>query len=89
MSGPAPPCGMRMAPGNVAAGGFPLSQLATTLAPMVGRVVQDKTGLSGSFDFELMWTPDRGLGPARDAAAAPDAAGVSLFTAVQEQLGPP
>jgi len=87
MSGPAPPCGMRMAPGNVAAGGFPLSQLATTLAPMVGRVVQDKTGLSGSFDFELTWTPDPGPGGGRDAAPAPDTGGVSLFTAIQEQLG--
>ena len=76
-----------MMPGNVAAGGFPLSQLATTLAPMIGRVVQDKTGLSGTFDFELTWTPDRGPGAPRDAAPAPDAGGVSLFTAIQEQLG--
>lgn len=55
-----------------------------------GRVVIDKTGLTGNYDFSLRWTPldatadaggDRGPAP---PAGAEDA---SLFTAIEEQLG--
>jgi len=51
--------------------------------------VIDKTELTGNYDFELKWTPDEssagmsGDGPARSS----DAAGTSIFTALQEQLG--
>jgi uncharacterized protein (TIGR03435 family) len=45
------------------------------------RVVVDRTGLTGRFDWDLQWT----LEPLT-AAGAP-AAGISLFTALQEQLG--
>jgi hypothetical protein len=41
------------------------------------RPVVDETGLTGSFDFDLKWTPDDAAGPS----------GASLFTAIQEQLG--
>ena len=44
------------------------------------RVVVDRTGLAGKFDWDLQWTVD----PLEAAAAG---AGVSLFTAVREQLG--
>jgi bla regulator protein blaR1 len=94
---PGPPggpmsCGMRMAPGNFVAGGMPLTQLATTLSQIVGRVVQDQTGLSGQFDFELSFTPEQmPQGPPPGANAPPlppiDPNGPSLFTALQEQLG--
>lgn len=46
-----------------------------------GRVVVDHTGLTGSFDFNLEWTPDRGNG------ISPDAQFPGLFTALREQLG--
>jgi uncharacterized protein (TIGR03435 family) len=45
-----------------------------------GRMVIDKTGLSGTYDFALKWTP-------LETASAPDAESVSLFTAIEEQLG--
>jgi uncharacterized protein (TIGR03435 family) len=48
-----PPCGIRAAGGQMVAGGLPLSQLATLLSSIVQRVVIDKTGLTGNFDFEL------------------------------------
>jgi uncharacterized protein (TIGR03435 family) len=85
-------CGMRMAPGNFVAGGMPLAQLATTLSQIVGRVVQDRTGLSGQFDFELSFTPEQmPQGPPPGANGPPlppiDPNGPSLFTALQEQLG--
>lgn len=84
-------CGMRIGPGSVAAGGMRVPQFASSLSPMTGRVVQDKTGLAGQYDFEMSWTPDQGVGPGgppRDAPAPPTGdAGASLFTSIQEQLG--
>ena len=59
----------------------PLSRVPET----DGRVVINKTGLTGSYDFTLKWTPDSG-GPAGSAPAA-DNSGPSLFTALEEQLG--
>ena len=87
------PCGIRIGPGNIAANGQPMSQPASTLSIWVNRTVVDRTGLSGSFDLELSWTPDQlpqGRGD-RPPGAPPlppiDPNGPSIFTAVQEQLG--
>jgi uncharacterized protein (TIGR03435 family) len=89
--GERPRCGIRMAPGQVAGGGFPLSQLANTLSQSLQRVVVDRTGLAGNFDFDLTWTPDQmPSGPPPPGAPplpAIDPNGASIFTAVQEQLG--
>ena len=52
-----------------------------------GRMVLDKTGLTGKYDFMLKWTPDAGMGGAGDAGASAEASGPGLFTALQEQLG--
>ena len=87
------PCGMRIGPGNIAANGQPMSQLATTLSIWVNRTVVDRTGLTGSFDLELSWTPEqlpqgRGEPPPGAPPLPPiDPNGPSIFTAVQEQLG--
>jgi uncharacterized protein (TIGR03435 family) len=55
-----------------------------------GRPVDDQTGLRGTFEFDLEWTPDA-TAPVRppDAPPAPpvDPAGPSLVTALREQLG--
>jgi uncharacterized protein (TIGR03435 family) len=88
--GERPVCGMRMGFGQLAGGGFPLSQLASSLSQTVQRVVIDKTGLSGNFDFDLKWTPDQlPQGPPPPGVTPPsiDPNGPSIFTAVQEQLG--
>jgi uncharacterized protein (TIGR03435 family) len=60
-------------------------------------MVTDETGLAGNFDFDLEFTADQtllgrgpggGLPPASPPLGArPNAAGVPIFTAVQEQLG--
>ena len=74
----------------------PLRMFADTLSRIVGRVVIDKTGLTGNYDFTLKWTPEQGeglmgppgAGPGGGASAPPpDASGPSIYTAVQEQLG--
>ena len=89
--GERPPCGMRMGPGNLMGGGFPVSQLAVALSPRVQRIVVDRTGLTGNFDLDLTWTPDQmpqGQRPPGAPEPPPiDPNGPSLFTALQEQLG--
>lgn len=46
-----------------------------------GRVVLNRTGLTGDFDFKLDWAEDFGSG------VPPDSTLPGLFTALQEQLG--
>jgi len=74
-------CGGRSGRGTITTWGVPLSDFAKSLSPAAGRYVFDATGLTDRFDANLKWTPD----PEPGAAAPPD--GVSLFTAIQEQLG--
>jgi bla regulator protein blaR1 len=99
---PAPPqpgqkveCGFMIGPGRMNAGGMPLSNLAQTLSPQVGRIVLDKTELAGNYDLELTYSLE-GLGsvfpgggaPLLNGAPAPvDPNSPNLFTALQEQLG--
>jgi uncharacterized protein (TIGR03435 family) len=67
----------------------PITALASAIAGRVGRPVIDQTGLAGNFDFDLQWSATLSALPAPDASAPlpqPDE-GVSLFTALQEQLG--
>jgi len=55
----------------------PMDMLAgDLLESQLRRVVVDHTGIPGEFDINLKWTPDNA-----------DEAGVSLFTAIQEQMG--
>ena len=57
---------------------------ALSMQPEVGaRLVLDKTGLTGNYDFTLKWTPDIFLSANESASTA----GPSLFTALQEELG--
>ena len=64
-----------------------LTESLANRTPITGidRIVLDRTGLTGRYDYELRWTPvGRGGGPA-PVATDPDRP--SLFTALQEQLG--
>jgi uncharacterized protein (TIGR03435 family) len=71
---------MSFSRGHLSGKGVPLSFLASLLAMPVGHTVVDRTGLTGSFDFDLRFDP--GDDPAAKQSDDPD-----LFTAVQEQLG--
>ncbi|HVQ15004.1 MAG TPA: TIGR03435 family protein [Vicinamibacterales bacterium] len=84
-----PTCGTRTMRGNMMTTGVAMTDLARNLAPFAGRPVVDKTGLSGVYDLELTWVPEPGpSGPeGTSVQSAPSSDGVSLFTAVQEQLG--
>ena len=57
--------------------GVPMAILATNLGNQLGRIVVDKTGLEGAWDFQGAWEIDPG----------PDSAAPSIFTGVREQLG--
>jgi len=88
-TGQQPTCGIRLASGALSAGGWPLSGLAGILSQFVQRPVIDRTGQSGLFDFELVWTPDPPVNPAVDnlGTSAVDANRPVLTTALREQLG--
>lgn len=66
--------------------GRTLAQFASMLASSAGRDVVDRTGLTGEFDVRLRWRPDAGMTQSQNPGNVDDSA-VSLFTAVQEQLG--
>lgn len=88
-------------PGQIDADSMPMGVLADVLSRMhvLGRMVVDKTGLTGNYNFSLRWTPDNSL-PAIPNQYSPgtlesglahsettsDPAG-SLFAAIEEQLG--
>jgi len=56
---------------------LPVSFLAQNLGNRLGRIVIDKTGLTGKYDFAIEWDPQS------DA----ESTGPSLFTVLKEQLG--
>jgi uncharacterized protein (TIGR03435 family) len=60
-----------------------MGELATNLSTVLGSPVLDKTGIEGSFDLTLTWTPDQ-LAPGQPP---PDVSAPSIYTALQEQLG--
>jgi uncharacterized protein (TIGR03435 family) len=76
--------------GYLIAGGLTMPQLASNLSTLIGRVVVDRTGLSGGFDLDLRWTPDQLPQQRVGTLELPpnlDPNGPSMFTALQEQLG--
>jgi uncharacterized protein (TIGR03435 family) len=94
-----PPCGAMRGPARILSGGIPMQQFATMLTIALadangrgdrdqGRLVIDKTGLTGRFAFTLTWTPERMPTSAPPPGVPPiDPNGPSFFTALQEQLG--
>jgi uncharacterized protein (TIGR03435 family) len=54
-------------------------KFAEVLSSHLDRPVKDMTQVEGEYSFHLEWTPDSGM---RD-----DSLGISIFTAIQEQLG--
>jgi uncharacterized protein (TIGR03435 family) len=79
------PCAVRTAPGRLTGHGVAMAAVATYLSPVVGRVVIDRTGLTGRFDVALTFAPTTSAVPEPNAGLAADAP--SVFVAVQEQLG--
>jgi uncharacterized protein (TIGR03435 family) len=79
------PQGARLFGGKIS-----VRELVYFLSIAVARPVIDKTGLSDTFDVNLSFLPDQataGLPLPPGVAAAPDPNAVTIFTALQEQLG--
>jgi uncharacterized protein (TIGR03435 family) len=91
--GPLPQCGfLGQSPARVFFRGVAVEALArSALTLQLGRLVVDQTGLTGTFDIDLEWTPrPEEIGPPPPpggAQTAPSPEGPSLFTALEEQLG--
>jgi uncharacterized protein (TIGR03435 family) len=76
--------------------GFSISGFGSVVSgTLLDRPVNDKTGVTGTFDIHLEFAPDTtkpSIGPPRGSVdnpstPSPDNLGPSIFTAMQEQLG--
>jgi uncharacterized protein (TIGR03435 family) len=83
--GKRPVCLMLTTRRFITAGTRTIPQLASSLQALTGRPVVDRTGLTGTFDFDLQWTSGTVATPV-GANPQPDD-GPSIFAALQEQLG--
>jgi uncharacterized protein (TIGR03435 family) len=94
-----PPCAAMRGPASILSGGIPMQQFARMVTLSMadangpagrdqGRLVIDRTGLTGRFAFTLRWTPEQ-MPTATPPPGVPpiDPNGPSFFTALQEQLG--
>jgi uncharacterized protein (TIGR03435 family) len=84
MIGGGPPAG-----GFMAGEAVPVSAIVTFLSARLGRPIEDRTGLTGRFSWELKWTPDENEFRPAGVPTPPTTpgGGPSLITAVREQLG--
>jgi uncharacterized protein (TIGR03435 family) len=73
-----PACGTNTGRGLLRAAGIELEAFTRNMAGAAGRIIVDKTGLTGTFDMVLRFNAD-----ANDTSSDLP----TLFAAVQEQLG--
>ncbi len=81
-----PNSGTSSGDGELTAHGITMDDLARTLTQELsrelGRVVVDRTGMTRKYDLTLKWTPE-----SVTDSGVPGDAPLSIFTAMQEQLG--
>ena len=88
-------CEYRVGYGKLTARGLPVERLAFSMANFygIGRLVVDRTGLTGGYDMDMEWAPltqfrqPGNLDPPPDAADRPVNDGPTIFVALREQLG--
>ncbi len=80
-----PSCGTRTQAGTMMTTATTMADFVRNLAPIAGRPIVDRSGLTGTFDIDLTWAPDQQGPPG--TTTPPDGDRPSLVTAVQEQLG--
>jgi len=72
---------------QITAENAPLENLTGALAWLLGRPVLDRTGLEGSFDYKLEWSPDEMQLRSQEAPPETDGNAPSLAVALQQQVG--
>jgi uncharacterized protein (TIGR03435 family) len=88
-------CTSRIGYGTLTARGIPMEQLALSIANFygIGRLVVDRTGLTGKFDMDMEWAPmtqfrqPGNLDPPADFSDRAVNNLPTLFVALKEQLG--
>jgi uncharacterized protein (TIGR03435 family) len=77
------PCGAEVySLGHLAARAMSISNLTLNISRWADRVVVDRTGLDGTFDWDVQWSPEV---LTADTTAGP--AGPGLFDAIRDQTG--
>jgi uncharacterized protein (TIGR03435 family) len=76
---------------TLAANAQKMTNLVNQLSLMLQRPVIDQTGLIGTYQYTLQFTPPNMMGPkgllSDDADSSSDSNSASIFTALEEQLG--
>jgi uncharacterized protein (TIGR03435 family) len=68
--------------------GVPMARLIELISGELERVVLDKTAFANPFKFRLEFASDMASPPVNaDPSAAASSPGLSIFTALEEQLG--
>jgi uncharacterized protein (TIGR03435 family) len=73
-------CSTRFSGGVITTGGQTMERVASSVSGVAGRMVVDRTGLKGDYEFTLEYSTTRPGDPAADDKS-------NIFTALQEQLG--
>jgi uncharacterized protein (TIGR03435 family) len=87
------PCGRvmvriaRFGGAQIQGGKITMAELVRVLSNMMGRTVIDKTGFTGEFDVQLQFALDDAIAGLPKPPGPPDEGALSVFVAVQEQLG--
>jgi uncharacterized protein (TIGR03435 family) len=84
---------LRVTSGHIVAQGVPIERLANALEIQMQRPVEDKTGLTGSWDFSLTWQPVESLAATPESSdtqqlpLAPEDTSMSpISVALEDQL---
>lgn len=64
-----------------------MASLTPRLSRLLGRVVIDKTGLTGKFDVNIEWTPDETLAMQPANRGLVDSMGATILTVFHQDLG--
>jgi uncharacterized protein (TIGR03435 family) len=97
VNGPSPPeagpnrGAIRYGKGSLIGNAVTMTLFTRMLSGSLDRTIVDRTNLTGRFDFQLQWTPGPGEASfdpvGNQLPPAADSSGISIFTAIQEQLG--
>ena len=83
-----PACNMRREVNRFSANGQPWNTFVGLLGSHAGRIkIEDRTGLSGLWDFDVTYTPAPMLGHTNPTFSYIDPTGPTIFVAVEQQLG--